>query len=140
MARSDSTYSPYNSGAPKRPRKSNSAPFVILALAFAAVLGAIFFPTVRAHLGNLWAAPANEKMNPAVVVWANRNFGSYYCSGSPEYGKGEGRYLGQGEALTMGFQPDLGRYCKQQEKDPKGDNEKPEHPSAEDHYRSQTHP
>lgn len=85
---------------------------MFLALVFGFALALVFVPGIRRHLAGLFPSASRPRMNPAVVVWADRMAGNYYCAGSMLYGRQPGTYMKQGQALTFGFQPDLGQYCR----------------------------
>jgi hypothetical protein len=93
------------------PRRPDYSRFVLLLLAFGLALFLILQPGVRAKLLKLLPAGPKFQMNSGVVVWAGKQSGSYYCPGSALYAKGLGSYMRQGDALTVGYQPALGRYC-----------------------------
>lgn len=86
---------------------------MFLALVFGFALALVFVPGIRRHLAGLFPSASRPRMNPAVVVWADRMAGNYYCAGSRLYGRQPGTYMKQGQALTFGFQPDLGQYCEE---------------------------
>lgn len=49
--------------------------------------------------------------DPNAQVWAIRQVGNYYCSGSVLAGRQPGRFMKQANALALGYQPALGHYC-----------------------------
>jgi len=116
MASDDSSYHPVAANVPRNPRPKKGGMFVFLVFIVGLALAMIFFfPGVRNHLGGLVSIQASQKMNPTVLVWADKQAGNYYCAGSLFYGKRPGSYMRQGNALTLGFQPDLGRYCREEQ-------------------------
>lgn len=111
MPRNDPSYASSSNKAPVGRRRSGFDWLPFLALVLAVVLAVSFVPGIRGQLDSLIAKPVDSRMISTVTVWANKQTGNYYCAGSREYAKGQGRYMKQGEALTAGYQPELGRYC-----------------------------
>ena len=97
---------------PKPHRQSTIGSLARLLLALGVVLAVVFVPSIRVHLKTLFPPMTSPKPNPAVVVWAHKQAGNYYCAGSRLYGKQPGNFMKQGDALTLGFQPALGGYCQ----------------------------
>ncbi len=112
MALNTSSYDPVTSNPPRPSGSSSGGLFVLLLVALGLALAIIFFPGIRRHLTGLFATPSSIRMKPTVVVWAEKLAGNYYCAGSPMYGRRPGNLMKQGDALTQGFQPDLGQYCQ----------------------------
>lgn len=86
-------------------------PAVILLVSFAVFMAAVapldfgsifhrFFPTAIQNVPHQNAA-----------VWVDKTAGVYYCANSMMFGKTQGAYMKQVEALDRGYQPALGTYC-----------------------------
>ena len=117
MALNGSSYRPVMADTrTSRPPKTGGK-LALLVFIFACAIPAIFLPRFRHFLQGLFPSAETVRMSPPVVVWANRQTGNYYCEGSRLYGKPPGGYMEQGEALTTGFQPALGRYCQPTQSD-----------------------
>lgn len=74
-------------------------------------------PTLAFCLSGCIKRPSKTQSltNPSslhAVVWASKKTGSYYCDGSYMYGRAEGVFMKQVDALDTGYQPALGAYCK----------------------------
>jgi hypothetical protein len=82
-----------------------AAALLILALFFAPAGSLKLLDKIGIHL-----SPASLS-DPDAQVWVIQAEGNYYCSGSAFAGRKPGRYMTQGNALTLGYQPALGRYC-----------------------------
>ena len=82
-----------------------AAALLIIALFFAPTGSIRILDKIGIHL-----SPASLS-DPDAKVWAIRSEGNYYCAGSVLTGHKPGRYMTQGNALTLGYQPALGRYC-----------------------------
>lgn len=115
MARNGSSYRPVVSDTRKPPRQRETGVFMLLLLVFGLALAVIYVPGLRTRVRSFFPPSANPTMNSAVVVWADKQAGSYYCAGSRLYGKKPGSYMRQGNALTHGYQPALGRYCEEEQ-------------------------
>lgn len=48
---------------------------------------------------------------PNLPVWVIPQEGNYYCPGGALFGRRPGRFMKQADALTLGYQPAIGRYC-----------------------------
>ncbi|HEV2387947.1 MAG TPA: hypothetical protein VGS20_11910 [Candidatus Acidoferrales bacterium] len=98
---------------PKPPRRNDSLGVVIFLLTAAIIMAAIFVPSLSQPLRKMLQPPSRPKLDVSITVWVQRDAGTYQCSDSRLYGKGDGSYMKQGEALTAGYQPALGDYCNQ---------------------------
>lgn len=108
---------PYDDQDPQRAKpRDSSAGLVVLLLAALALVVAISVPSVRSQIGKIFReSPPSEKVEMGLRVWAKKREGSYYCADSRYYGHGSGSYMSQGNALTLGYQPSLGNYCKERD-------------------------
>jgi hypothetical protein len=104
---------PLGEETPKPRCRRNAGKFLFLLLVFCLTLGAILVPGFRGHLERIFPHSSSPILKSGVVVWTDKHAGSYYCAGSSLYGKGQGTYMEQGKALTLGYQPALGRYSPQ---------------------------
>jgi hypothetical protein len=115
MALNSSSYESMHQDHGSEPtRKHSSAPAILLFLAFALIV-ALAVPNVRARLSKVFPSATPKRVNMGLRVWASKEAGNYYCPGSEFSGRGSGTYLKQGDALTLGYQPALGKYCQQGE-------------------------
>ncbi len=99
-----------------KPAKTRRGPaiFPIAAIACAFLFVALVFaPAPASRLlrkMGIRLTPASLK-DPNARVWVIQSEGNYYCDGSVLAGHQPGQYMTQGNALTLGYQPALGRYC-----------------------------
>lgn len=113
MALHSSSYESLYDEQPEPPkRKDSSGVYLVLLVVAAVLLGAMFIPSLRARVTKFFPSETSKKVDMAVQVWANKRAGSYYCPGSQLFGHGAGKYMSQGNALTLGYQPALGQYCQ----------------------------
>ncbi|HVB33288.1 MAG TPA: hypothetical protein VNJ52_02775 [Patescibacteria group bacterium] len=125
MALHGSSHDPVATGTPKAPRQKQTDWFFLLLLVFGLALLLMLVPGVRGRLTRMFSGSVAARMNPGVVVWVKRQAGTYYCEGTRMYGSAPGSYMEQGEALTEGYQPEFGQYCKEtQAKESRGHNGK----------------
>lgn len=111
MALHGSSYE-YEVSEPKKPpRRSGAGLSAFLLLVLGVILAFIFVPGLRKRVLKTLIVRTHQKIDADVLVWTNKQAGTYYCSGDRFYGHGQGSYMKQGEALTRGYQPNLGRYC-----------------------------
>lgn len=110
MALNGSSYYQDYSEPKKPPRKNNGWAAALLVPA-AALLVVTLMPGLRKKVMKEFSSPAKIKIEMSAQVWTNKDSGYYYCRGSSFYGHGAGRFMNQGDALTGGFQPALGKYC-----------------------------
>lgn len=114
MALQSSSYETmYEDHGQKPPKPKQSSTAVVLLLVAVALVAAYFIPGVRARVNQIFPADAPKKVQMGAKVWADKRAGTYYCADSQFFGRGTGRYLKQGDALTLGYQPALGNYCQQ---------------------------
>lgn len=111
MALDGAATRPPISDAPPAPRKPGYARFAIVLAAFGLALILVARPGIRSKLIKLLPFGTHMQMDTSVVVWANKQSGTYQCPGSAMYAKGAGNYMHQGDALTAGYQPALRGYC-----------------------------
>lgn len=110
--------SSYETGfiAPKKKpprRKGGGLQDVILLLGLGVALLFLLVPGIRRRVAKVFATRPKQTIATEITVWANKNAGYYYCYGSRFYGHGPGSYMRQGDALTDGYQPEMGKYCKE---------------------------
>lgn len=111
MARHGSSYE-HDYEEPKKPQKPKGAGTDLLVLLLlAALLVVVLVPSLRKKAMSELSFGTHTKIQMGVQVWANKDAGYYYCYGSRFYGHGSGKFMDQGDALTRGFQPELGKYC-----------------------------
>jgi hypothetical protein len=77
--------------------------FYLLSSGWRPHLGMPHFP-MRIH--------QSGKARLSVKVWVNKATGIYYCPDSSMYGRSEGVYMAQGEAVQTGYSPALGEPCE----------------------------
>lgn len=114
MARLGSSYESMredDATARPKPRKNWMAPAILLAVT-AALVAVVIDPSLRKQITTFFPAPVSKQIEMEARVWADRQTGSYYCADSRLFGRGAGSYMKQGDALTLGFQPALGKYCQ----------------------------
>ena len=107
----DTMYDDHGSKAPK-PRDNGGFVAILLFVA-AALVAALLIPGVRARVSKLFSSDAPKKVEMGARVWADKQAGNYYCADSSFFGRGTGSYMKQGDALTLGYQPALGSYCRE---------------------------
>lgn len=98
---------------PKPPPRDNTEGFLALLAGIGIILLLLQVPSVNVYFKRMLSHSGHPAFNPSTLVWANKDAGVYYCSGSTFYGSGAGTYMRQGNALTSGYQPALGHYCNQ---------------------------
>jgi hypothetical protein len=98
-------------GASAPPRRNGADGILALLVAIEVLLVIVSVPSFNAPFRNLFSRSGRPALDPSALVWANKDSGIYSCPNSPQYGVGAGSYMKQGEALTAGYQPDLGNYC-----------------------------
>jgi hypothetical protein len=107
----ESMHQDHGARRPKRGKHTDAV--ALLMVAALAVIATICIPGVRARVNKFFPSAASKKVEMRIRVWANRQAGNYYCPDSHFFGRGTGTYLSQGDALTLGYQPVLGKYCRQ---------------------------
>jgi hypothetical protein len=115
MALPTSSYDPLLSEAPSTSTAIKKDPWLLIGILVLgmAVSALLFIPGLANHFHGALATVEPPAMNPTVLVWTNRNTGIYYCADSRLYGRAPGEFRKQGEALTAGYQPVFGKYCKE---------------------------
>jgi hypothetical protein len=112
MALHSSSYDSLYDERPEPPKpRDSSGVYVILLVVAAALIVALVIPSVRARISKFFPSATSKKVAMGAQVWANQQEGSYFCANSRRFGRGAGRYMRQGDALTLGYQPALGQYC-----------------------------
>ena len=101
-------------GQAPKPRQRSGGLVIVLVIGFA-LIAAILIPGVRTRMDKFFATSGPKTVNMGLRVWANKEGGNYYCPGSKFFGRGNGTYMKQGDALTLGYQPALGGYCEEGE-------------------------
>lgn len=96
----------------KKPKKSSGMLDVLLLAGLVIVILFLLVPSLRERVARIFASKPTQTIATQVTVWASKDSGSYYCHGSRFYGHGSGSYMKQGDALTDGYQPDMGQYCQ----------------------------
>lgn len=90
-------------------------PVIAVMLTTAVIMMVVIPLQIPRDIADLLFTPRSVN-DPKTTVWVRPSEGSYYCAGSVMYGRGPGRSMEQGRALTLGYQPALGRYCPSGEK------------------------
>lgn len=83
------------------------AAFLVIFLIVAGALTPGNIPKLLSEIG----VSRRSISNPNAMVWAIRQEGNYYCSGSVLAGRKPGQFMKQADALMLGYQPALGHYC-----------------------------
>ena len=96
---------------PQPSRQNSSEAILMFLLAVGTLLIILQIPGVNEFLLKKSERAGRPAIDQSALVWANKDAGLYYCSGSKLYGSGVGAYMKQGDALTAGYQPVLGNYC-----------------------------
>jgi hypothetical protein len=86
-------------------------PAVVLLVCFAVFMAAIAPLNFTSIFHKFFPAPMEQVPHQNAAVWVDKNSGVYYCAGSIMFGKSQGEYMKQVEALDHGYQPALGTYC-----------------------------
>jgi hypothetical protein len=101
----------------------SSSPALCALAVLTAFLTVLSSPPLRERLVNITDIPKETWLSifhmraelPAsdetVVVWGRPGSGLYYCRDETLFGRQPGRFLSQGEALTLGYRPAGQRYC-----------------------------
>jgi hypothetical protein len=111
MALQQSSYdSDFSEPKKPEPQKGHGLS-VFLVLVLGALVTVVAVPSLRTRVMRALTVRTPTKIAQDVTVWANKQAGYYYCSGTRFYGHGSGVYMKQGDALTRGYQPELGKYC-----------------------------
>lgn len=86
-------------------------PAVIVLVSFAVFMTALA-PLDFSSIFHRYLPPQIEKVpHQDAAVWVDKTAGVYYCANSIMFGKTQGAYMRQVEALDRGYQPALGTYC-----------------------------
>lgn len=116
MALQGSSYNEEYGEPQKPPKRDGFALDLILVGTVAVVLVFLLVPGLRNRVKRVFTVETPHKVATQVKVWANKGAGYYYCSGSRFYGHGQGSFMKQGDALTLGYQPELDKYCTESKK------------------------
>lgn len=111
MALQGSSYHEEYREPDKPPKGDGFALDLILVGTAAVILVFLLVPGLRNRVTRVLTTGTSHTIPTEVKVWANKEAGYYYCSGSRFYGHGQGSFMKQGNALTLGYQPELGKYC-----------------------------
>lgn len=84
------------------------AAFLFVFALFVLVLTPSSIPNLMVKMG----VRHKEMSDPGALVWVIPQNGNYYCSGSVLHGREPGRLMKQENALTLGYQPAMDRYCQ----------------------------
>lgn len=86
-------------------------PAVILLVSFAVFMAALAPLDFSSIFHKLFPTHGQKVPHQNAAVWVNKSAGVYYCADSIMFGKTQGAYMKQVEALDRGYQPALGTYC-----------------------------
>jgi hypothetical protein len=114
MALQNSSYDEtLSASTPTPPKKKDPWILIVILVLVGGALAVMLIPSVSAPFHKAFPTAEHPALNPAVRVWVNQNTGRYYCADSVFYGRAPGEFKEQGDALTAGYQPALGDYCKE---------------------------
>ncbi|MDE3137537.1 MAG: hypothetical protein KGL59_13250 [Acidobacteriota bacterium] len=88
-----------------------AVPAVILLVSFAMFMAAIAPLDFTTIFHRFFPTQVQQVPHQDAAVWADKTAGVYYCADSILFGKTQGAYMKQVEALDRGYQPALGTYC-----------------------------
>jgi len=86
-------------------------PAVILLVTFAMFMAALAPLNFTSIFRRFFPAQVQKVPHQDAAVWVDKTSGVYYCADSIMFGKTQGAYMKQVEALDRGYQPALGTYC-----------------------------
>lgn len=86
-------------------------PAVVLLVSFAVFMAAIAPMNFSSIIRKLFPSPTQTVPHQNAAVWVDSKAGVYYCADSIMFGKAQGQYMKQVDALDHGYQPALGTYC-----------------------------
>jgi hypothetical protein len=88
-----------------------AVPAVLLLVSFAVFMAAIAPLDFTSIFHKFFPTQIQKVPHQDAAVWVDKNSGVYYCADSILFGKTQGAYMKQVEALDRGYQPALGTYC-----------------------------
>ena len=88
-----------------------AVPAVLLLVSFAMFMAAIAPLDFTSIFHKIFPTQAQQVPHQDAAVWVDKTAGVYYCADSILFGKTQGAYMKQVEALDRGYQPALGTYC-----------------------------
>lgn len=106
----------FREDSPRLRRRNTLGDIVMFLLAVGVIFIILLVPSVNVPVRKMFSGPVHPALYAGMTVWASEDAGIYYCPGSTLYGSGGGVYMKQGDALTKGYQPVLGRYCDPESK------------------------
>ena len=86
-------------------------PAVILLVSFAVFMAALAPLDFTSIFHKFFPTQVQKVPHQSAAVWVDKTSGVYYCADSVMFGKTQGAYMKQVEALDRGYQPALGTYC-----------------------------
>jgi len=86
-------------------------PAVILLVSFAVFMAALAPLDFSSIFHKFFPTQIQKVPHQDAAVWVDKTAGVYYCADSIMFGKTQGAYMKQVEALDRGYQPALGTYC-----------------------------
>ncbi len=86
-------------------------PAVILLVSFAVFMAALAPLDFSSIFHKFFPTQIQKVPHQDAAVWVDKTAGVYYCADSIMFGKTQGGYMKQVEALDRGYQPALGTYC-----------------------------
>ena len=86
-------------------------PAVILLVSFAVFMAALAPLDFSSIFHKFFPTQVQKVPHQDAAVWVSTTAGVYYCASSMMFGKTQGAYMKQVEALDRGYQPALGTYC-----------------------------
>ena len=86
-------------------------PAVILLVSFAVFMAAIVPLDFSTLFHKMFPPTVQRVPHKDAAVWVDSTAGVYYCANSILFGKTQGAYMKQVDALDRGYQPALGTYC-----------------------------
>jgi hypothetical protein len=88
-----------------------AVPAVILLVSFAVFMAAVAPLDFTSIFRKFFPVQIQQVPHKDAAVWVDKTAGVYYCADSIMFGKTQGAYMKQVEALDRGYQPALGTYC-----------------------------
>ena len=88
-----------------------AVPAVILLVSFAVFMAAVAPLDFSSIFRKFFPTQIQKVPHQEAAVWVDKTAGVYYCADSIMFGKTQGAYMKQVEALDRGYQPALGTYC-----------------------------
>jgi hypothetical protein len=88
-----------------------AVPAVILLVSFSMFMAAVAPLDFTQIFHRYFPTKTDKVPHQDAAVWVDKTSGVYYCANSIMFGKTQGAYMKQVEALDRGYQPALGTYC-----------------------------